>query len=121
MSNTVSASLEVNPFVGEGGAYDSVRPAYPDEAVAALLGAAPVRGGAAARQPLRVADIGAGTGKMSELLARAGAIVEAVEPSEAMRAQASFMPGVTWHDGVAEDTGLPDGAFDIAVFAQSWH
>ena len=58
---------------------------------------------------------------MSELLARAGAIVEAVEPSEAMRAQASFMPGVTWHDGVAEDTGLPDGAFDIVVFAQSWH
>ena len=44
MSNTVSAPLEVNPFVGEGGAYDSVRPAYPDEAVAALLGAAPVRG-----------------------------------------------------------------------------
>lgn len=121
MPNTVSASLEVNPFVGEGGAYDLVRPAYPDEAVAALLGAAPVRGGAAAQQPLRVADIGAGTGKMSELLARAGAIVDAVEPSEAMRAQASFMPGVTWHDGVAEDTGLPDGAFDIVVFAQSWH
>ena len=65
MSNTVSASLEVNPFVGEGGAYDSVRPAYPDEAVAALLGAEPVRGGAAGQQPLRVADIGAGTGKMS--------------------------------------------------------
>ena len=35
MSNTVSESLDVNPFVGEGGAYDSVRPAYPDEAVAA--------------------------------------------------------------------------------------
>ena len=40
LSNTVSASLEVNPFVGEGGAYDSVRPAYPDEAVAALIDAA---------------------------------------------------------------------------------
>ena len=56
MSNTVSASLEVNPFVGEGGAYDLVRPAYPDEAVAALLGAAPVRGGASptsARAPAR--------------------------------------------------------------------
>ena len=38
LSNTVSASLEVNPFVGEGGAYDSVRPAYPDEAVAAFSG-----------------------------------------------------------------------------------
>ena len=38
MPNAVSASLEVNPFVGEGGAYDAGRPAYPDEAVAALSG-----------------------------------------------------------------------------------
>lgn len=135
-----SASLDANPFVGEGGAYASVRPAYPDEAVAALLGAASrARGGASTAEepadsfrrggralpaqalPLRAADIGAGTGKMSELLARAGAVVDAVEPSEAMRAQASSMRGVTWHGGVAEDTGLPDGLFDIVVFAQSWH
>ena len=139
MPNAVSASLEVNPFVGEGGAYDAVRPAYPDEAVAALLGAVPALGGVVSGQAddaptrgegaggmplasrLRVADIGAGTGKMSELLARAGAVVDAVEPSEAMRAQASSMPGVTWHEGVAEATGLPDASFDIVVFAQSWH
>ena len=150
LSNAASASLEANPFMGEGGAYASVRPAYPDEAVAALLASARSRGGRtgvvdpaagdpadspsvedasivpapavpASSAPLRVADIGAGTGKMSELLARAGAVVDAVEPSDAMRAQASSIPGVTWHGGVAEDTGLPDGAFDIVVFAQSWH
>lgn len=124
ISNGVSDSLDVNPFVGEGGAYDSVRPAYPDEAVAALIDAArrgrgvnaPGRG-----SPLRAADIGAGTGKMSELLARGGLLVDAVEPSEAMRAQASSVEGVRWHDGVAEDTGLPNGLYDIVVFAQSWH
>ena len=124
MSNTVSASLDVNPFVGEGGAYDSVRPAYPDEAVAALIDAArrarsenmPGRDG-----PLRAADIGAGTGKMSELLARAGFLVDAVEPSEAMRVQASSVDGVTWHDGLAEETGLTNDLYDIVVFAQSWH
>ena len=124
LSNTVSESLEVNPFVGEGGAYDSVRPAYPDEAVAALVDAARrARGSAASVQdgPLRAADIGAGTGKMSELLARAGLLVDAVEPSEAMRAQASSIEGVTWHDGVAEQTGLPNDLYDIVVFAQSWH
>ena len=124
LSNALSGALDGNPFVGEGGAYNSVRPAYPDEAVAALVDAARRARGADASGrggPLRAADIGAGTGKMSELLARAGALVDAVEPSEAMRAQASFMPGVTWHDGVAEETGLPDGAFDIVVFAQSWH
>ena len=119
--NGVSGPFDVNPYVGEGGAYDSVRPAYPDEAVAAVLG--PARGGGASVQssPLRVADIGAGTGKMSELLVGAGARVDAVEPSEAMRAQASSILGVTWHDGVAEDTGLPDATVDIVVFAQSWH
>ena len=124
LSNTVSASLDVNPFVGEGGAYDSVRPAYPDEAVAALIDAARrARGADASGQggPLRAADIGAGTGKMSELLARGGLLVDAVEPSEAMRAQASSIEGVTWHAGVAEETGLPNDVYDIVVFAQSWH
>lgn len=124
LSNTVSASLDVNPFVGEGGAYDSVRPAYPDEAVAALIDAARrARGASETGQggPLRAADIGAGTGKMSELLACSGLLVDAVEPSEAMRAQASSIEGVTWHGGVAEDTGLPNGVYDIVVFAQSWH
>ena len=131
----VSAEDGGNPFAREGGSYDSVRPAYPDEAVAALLGAAsrsrgrgaagrvaPARGGVArAGVPLRAADVGAGTGKMSELLARGGLLVDAVEPSEAMRAQASAVPGVTWHGGVAEDTRLPDDMYDIVVFAQSWH
>ena len=124
LSNALSGALDVNPFVGEGGAYDSVRPAYPDEAVAALVDAARcARGSAASVQggPLRAADIGAGTGKMSELLARSGLLVDAVEPSEAMRAQASSIEGVTWHDGVAEQTGLPNDMYDIVVFAQSWH
>ena len=124
MPNSVSGSLDVNPYVGEGGAYDSVRPAYPDEAVAALVDAARRARGVEASgrdDALRAADIGAGTGKMSELLARGGLLVDAVEPSEAMRAQASPIEGVTWHDGVAEETGLPNDVYDIVVFAQSWH
>ena len=124
LPNSVSASLDVNPFVGEGGAYDSVRPAYPHEAVAVLIDAARrARGASETGQggPLRAADIGAGTGKMSELLACSGLLVDAVEPSEAMRAQASSIEGVTWHGGVAEQTGLPNGVYDIVVFAQSWH
>lgn len=124
LSNALSGALDVNPFVGEGGAYGSVRPAYPAEAVAALVDAARRARGADASGrggPLRAADIGAGTGKMSESLARAGLLVDAVEPSEAMRAQASPIEGVTWHDGVAEWTGLPNDLYDIVVFAQSWH
>lgn len=124
LSNALSGALDTNPFVGEGGAYGSVRPAYPHEAVAALVDAARCARGTDASGrggPLRAADIGAGTGKMSELLARAGFLVDAVEPSEAMRAQASSIEGVTWHDGVAEQTGLSNDVYDIVVFAQSWH
>ena len=124
LSNALSGALDGNPFVGEGGAYNSVRPAYPDEAVAAsVVAARRARGADASGRggPLRAADIGAGTGKMSESLARAGLLVDAVEPSEAMRAQASPIEGVTWHDGVAEWTGLPNDLYDIVVFAQSWH
>ncbi len=124
LSNALSGALDMNPFVGEGGVYGSVRPAYPDEAVAALVDAARrARGADASGQggPLRAADIGAGTGKMSESLARAGLLVDAVEPSAAMRTQASSIEGVTWHDGVAEQTGLPNDLYDIVVFAQSWH
>ena len=40
LSNALSGALDGNPFVGEGGAYNSVRPAYPDEAVAALVATA---------------------------------------------------------------------------------
>ena len=32
-----------------------------------------------------------------------------------------MIEGVTWHDGVAEETGLPNDVYDIVVFAQSWH
>ena len=124
LSNTVSASLDVNPFVGEGGAYDSVRPAYPDEAVAALIDAARrARGAHATGQggPLRAADIGAGTGKMSELLARAGLLVDARGLGAHRLGGFDCVDGVTWYDGLAEETGLPNGAYDIVVFAQSWH
>ena len=54
MSSNASDSLDLNPFVGEGGAYDSVRPAYPDEAVAALIDEA-ASGAAAARPAPRLA------------------------------------------------------------------
>ena len=43
LSDGASASLDVNPFVGEGGSYASVRPAYPGEAVAALVDTARMR------------------------------------------------------------------------------
>lgn len=78
---------------------------------------------APADRPARglAADIGAGTGKMSALLAGEGLDVQAVEPSAAMRAQARRHPLITQVAATAEDTGLGTASCDLVVYAQSWH
>src|ERR1700743_1996529 len=72
-----------------------------------------------------VADIGSGTGISTELFLRAGCPVHAVEPNEAMRAQAeellSHYPGFVSVNGTAEATGLAAGSFDLIVAGQAFH
>jgi ubiquinone/menaquinone biosynthesis C-methylase UbiE len=97
-------------------AYRRGRPDYPEEAVAFLadrLGIGPGR---------RVLDLGAGTGKLTQLLAPTGASIVAVEPVEAMRAAlASDLPEVEVVAGRAEAIPLGDGSVDAAVVAQAFH
>lgn len=122
-----------NPFDTDAPRYGAVRPAYPEAALDVLLSRAEARLG---RRACRAADIGAGTGKMTGLLARRGLSVAAVEPSEPMRrhmiedlAQEGLLvedpasPGgpINVRAASAEDTGLDARAFDLLVFAQSWH
>ena len=57
--------------------YDDIRPGYPDELLEALTA---FHGGV----PAPVADLGAGTGKATELLLRLGSPVIAVEPDPRM-------------------------------------
>ncbi|GJD61134.1 class I SAM-dependent methyltransferase [Methylobacterium frigidaeris] len=69
-----------------------------------------------------VADLGAGTGKFTRLLAATGADVTAIEPVDAMRAQlAASLPGVTARPGSAEAMPLADGRLDALVCAQAFH
>ncbi len=70
---------------------------------------------------LVVADVGAGTGISSELLAKRGARVIAIEPNEQMRSNAPQNPLVEWRDGTAEATGLPDESVDVVVAFQAFH
>jgi ubiquinone/menaquinone biosynthesis C-methylase UbiE len=70
----------------------------------------------------RVADLGAGTGKFTELLAATGADVAAIEPVEAMRARlAASLPAVTALAGSAEAMPLAEGSLDALVCAQAFH
>jgi SAM-dependent methyltransferase len=70
---------------------------------------------------LVVADLGAGTGISSRLIAERGPFVYAVEPNAAMRKAAQSDPRITWVDGTAERTTLADRSVDVVAAFQSWH
>ncbi|MBZ0233357.1 MAG: class I SAM-dependent methyltransferase [Deltaproteobacteria bacterium] len=93
----------------------AARPGYPVELVDRLV----ARVGASAGD--RVADLGAGTGIFTQLLAARGLVVDAIEPNVAMRAEAPPLPGVRWHDGTFEATGLATASVRWATAAQAFH
>jgi SAM-dependent methyltransferase len=95
--------------------YARYRPGYPPAAVEAILD------GLGASAALTVADVGAGTGIFSRLLAQHGARVFAVEPNAAMRGAAAAHPRVTWVDGRGEATGLDAGSCDLVTVAHAFH
>jgi SAM-dependent methyltransferase len=95
--------------------YRRYRPDYPTAAIDAILRDL----GDPAR--LVAADVGAGTGISSRLLAARAVRVIAVEPNAAMRAAADPHPGVEWRDGTGEATGLPAASVDLVVSAQAFH
>ena len=97
-------------------AYAEHRPDYAEAAVRWVL--EPV----SARRPLRVVDIGAGTGKLTAMLARLGADVTAVEPDRQMLAELRrAMPEVRSVPGSAEEVPLPDASVDAVLAAQAMH
>ncbi len=100
-------------FSNRASDYVRFRPSYPSAAVDAML--------EGLGRPLTAADIGAGTGISSRLLAERGVRVIAVEPNAAMRAEAEGHPLVEWRDGTGEATGLPQGSVALVVCAQAFH
>lgn len=95
--------------------YASYRPSYPAQAIAAILE------GLGDPTQLTIADIGAGTGIASRLLAQTGATIWAVEPNAAMRAAAKPDPHIIWHNATAEQTDLPTASVDLVTCFQAFH
>ena len=94
--------------------YDK-RADYSTEAIQTLL----KKIGAVPGKP--VADIGAGMGKLTKLLALHGLIVRAVEPNDAMMTfgiKNTEGMSVTWTKGVGEKTDLPKYHLHPATNAQ---
>ncbi|MBD2465341.1 methyltransferase domain-containing protein [Oscillatoria sp. FACHB-1407] len=95
--------------------YAKYRPRYPQEAIATLFDSV--------TDPTQciIADVGAGTGISSRLLADQGATVWAIEPNAAMRESAAPHPRVKFHDATAEATGLSSQSVDLVTCCQSFH
>jgi SAM-dependent methyltransferase len=93
-------------------AYAALRPGYPADAVAFLLG----------DRPRRVLDLGAGTGLLTDVLLAAGHEVVAVDPSGPMLDQLrARLPQVSASVGGAEAVPLPADDVDAVVAGQAAH
>lgn len=106
---------ETERFTSLAGVFDAGRPGYPPELSDLLFE------GLGDPAKVVVADLGAGTGTSSRILAERGASVFAVEPNAAMRAKAEQLPRITWIDGTAERTSLPDRSVDLVGAFQAFH
>jgi SAM-dependent methyltransferase len=99
--------------------YVRYRPSYPPAVLDTLRTACGLTPSAV------IADIGSGTGLLSELFLRNGNQVFGVEPNREMRAAAERLlhgfPNFTSIDGSAEATTLPAASVDFVTAGQAFH
>jgi Methylase involved in ubiquinone/menaquinone biosynthesis len=109
--------MSIEKFTGKAEAYASARPSYPEAAVDYITSLA---------TPNAVfTDVGAGTGKFSELIAKRGYTLFAVEPNADMQKQLAITlspyPNAKPVVGTAEQTALSSNSVDIITCAQALH
>lgn len=111
-------------FGAYAAAYDAVRPDWPAETVAWMLGSP------TAATVYRVVDLGAGTGLGTRAIAMLGHDVLAVEPSVGMRDALTSSLGalpervaarISTLAGGAEDIPVETGSVDAVTVFQAWH
>ncbi|MCL2072158.1 MAG: class I SAM-dependent methyltransferase [Oscillospiraceae bacterium] len=107
-------------FTGRAEVYAKARPSYPDSALEYIASLVPNNEVNAV-----FADIGAGTGKFTECLAKQSCELFAVEPNDDMRKQLAItlspFPNAKIINGTAEVTMLPDNSVDVITVAQALH
>jgi SAM-dependent methyltransferase len=120
VQGAASEKMRHGDFSGLAESYSRYRSGYAPGVLAAVLGLL-------GRPPamLEAADVGAGTGIWTRMLAEAGfRSVVAVEPNEDMRAAGirdSAGLDVSWRAGSGEATGLADSSVDLVSMASSFH
>ena len=115
---TPEQPYEMNPqgrFSDRAKNYAQYRPTYPAQAIDFILN------GLGELSKLIVADIGAGSGIASRLLADRGVKVIGIEPNTAMRQVAEAHPLVEFRNGTAEQTTLTDQSVELVTCFQAFH
>jgi len=112
-------SQSVERFSSRIADYIKYRPGYPCEIVTLLKTDCGLTIDSA------IADIGSGTGKLTELFLANGNVVFAIEPNAGMRSAAEQLlhgfPNFKSIDGNAEFTGLEESSVDFISAAQAFH
>lgn len=120
MATSQAASMKPEWDYTAQAPYYRYRPNYALEAIDRLCREA----GARAADDYVVADVGAGTGNLTLLLAERGLQCLAIEPNDAMRevgiSQTQGLP-VTWLVGTADRTGLQGGSVDLYAMGSSFN
>ncbi len=108
-------------FGTTAGSYQAARPEWPAFTARWLTGTDD-GGPLAGHGPLRVLDLGAGTGKLTVALVAAGHDVVAVDSSSGMLDELrAALPDVEAHLAPAERLPLADASVDVVTVAQAWH
>jgi ubiquinone/menaquinone biosynthesis C-methylase UbiE len=102
-------------FSGRAAEYAKYRPSYPAVAIARIFE------GLNEPETLLIADIGAGTGISSRLLADRGASVIAIDPNPEMLQAATPHRLIKYRQGTAENTNLPNNFVDLVTCFQAFH
>jgi ubiquinone/menaquinone biosynthesis C-methylase UbiE len=114
-----SMSENIERFTGRVEDYEKYRLGYPADVIRILTDRCGLT-----REHL-IADLGAGTGMLSELFLEHGNAVVAIEPNDDMRSScerlATAWPGLTVKKATAEDTGLEDASVDFIAVGRAFH
>src|SRR5215469_3832071 len=109
-------------WTGKASSYDRVRPTPPPallDLLTQLIGMP---------HPTLVVEVGSGTGLSTAIWGERAERVIGIEPNADMRQEAvhkvedhPYAAQIEYREGVAHQTGLPDGCADIVTAAQSFH
>ena len=109
-------------WTGKASSYDRARPTPPSALLGLLTQLIDMP------QPALVVDLGSGTGLSTAIWGERAKLVIGIEPNADMRKEAvhkveghPYAAHIEYREGVAHQTGLPDGCADIVTAAQSFH